>query len=305
MTEPTTRLDLRVVALPDVGSRSRARRVIEQGKVTVDGAVVTDPGRMVPPTAQVAIAWNKPGTGREATQARAGLVTAGLVLLHEDKRILAFDKPVGLLTDSASTEQARYEDSLRKRAKAWLKSRGLEAHVVHRIDRDTSGVVLIACDEAAREQVMAQFRARTPERVYDAVVHGRVKADQATWTDWMAWDRAQLVQRPCAPDHPDAFRAQAHMTVVERFQNATWIRVSLVSGRRNQIRLQSQLRGHPLVGERLYLPEGWRAPARPTLGRQALHARRITIAHPDTGAPLTVEAPWPRDLHELVASLPR
>ncbi len=299
------RLDKRIVDLENVGSRSRARRVIDEGKVTVNGEVVRDSGMMVPDDAVVAVEWNKAGTARKKVEAKRGLTDAGLVILFEDERLLALNKPVGLLTDTATKAQARSEDSLRKRARAYLKAKGADAFVVHRIDRDTSGMVLIAKDEGASENLRAQFRAQTPTRVYDVVVHGRVVDDEAEWVDVMAWDRRNRVQRPVPDDHPDAFRASAHMRVVERYATSTRLEVSLVSGRRNQIRLQCMLRNHPLIGERLYIHDDWHRPAEPSLERQALHGRRLEVFHPSGSGRQRFDAPWPKDFKTLVRSLSR
>lgn len=297
------RLDRIVVELQDVGSRSRARRVIEQGKVTVDGDVVTDPGASVESGSVVAIDWNRAGTARKKVAARKGLRSAGLAILYEDDRLIALDKPSGLLTDTATREQARTRDSLRKRVRKYLKARGSDAFVVHRIDRDTTGVVLVAKDAEAAEHLRAQFRARAPVRVYDVVVYGIVAEDAAEWVDVMAWDRGLRIQKPVPDDHPDAFRASANMRVIQRGKGATYLQVSLVTGRRNQIRLQCMLRDHPLVGERLYVRDDWRRPKGPRFDRQALHARSLEIVHPQTGEPLRIEARWPQQFRRLVESL--
>lgn len=300
--EPT-RLDRVVVDLQDVGSRSRARKVIDQGKVTVDGEVVRDGGAMVQPGATVALDWNRVGTGAKKVAARRGLTEAGLSILHEDDRLLFLDKPAGLLTDSATREQARNQDSLRKRAQRYLRARGQKAWVVHRIDRDTTGVVLVAKDKGAAENLRHQFRTQRPVRVYDLVVHGVVRSDGEEWADWMAWDRGMRLQKPVPEEHAQAFYAQCTMSVVQRFDTTTRLQVQLTSGRRNQIRLQAMLRGHPLVGERLYVEDNWRRPATPKLERQALHAALLGVAHPDRGAPIEVKAPWPEDFRKLVRSL--
>lgn len=299
------RLDQVLAEVDRIGSRSRARRVLESGKVRVDGRVVGlgDAGRKLDEGALVAVDWDRPGTSTDAVRGRQKVTSAGVVVLYDDADIVAVDKPVGLLTDTADARQLKERDSLRKRLVPWLRSQGARPFVVHRIDRDTTGVVLVAKHERAAEALRTQFRNRAPERVYLAVVDGVPSPREGGWEDPMLWDPAHKIQRRCPPDAEGAFLARARYRVVEVLDGAALIEVRLETGRRNQIRLQAQLRGHPLVGERLY-----RAPdQRPRLAfpRQALHARRLSVAHPTTGAPIVVEAPIPDDMARLLMQIRR
>lgn len=300
-------LDQLIKELPGLGSRRKAQRAIAAGKVSVDGRPCGpgDVGFKVAPGARVEVDLARPGTAPDKVRAKAKLRAADLAILFEDEHLIAVDKPPGLLTDTATVAQARRRDSVRKRVRAYLRAHRQGAFVVHRIDRDTSGVVLLAKDEASSQALRDQFRARTPTRRYDLVVHGRVDEAEATWTDLMAWDAGRRIQRVVPADHPKAFRAIATMRRVAQHPHGARLEVSLTTGRRNQIRLQAMLRGHPLVGERLYVPEGWRPPDHPSLPRQALHARSLTVEHPATGEAVRFEAPWPDDFARLVASLER
>ncbi|MEQ1569989.1 MAG: RluA family pseudouridine synthase [Myxococcota bacterium] len=294
------RLDKVLAALASVGSREKARQVLRSGKVSVDGADVgfDHAGQPVAAGARIAIAWTRPGTGAKRVAAREALSRAQVTLLFEDDAIVVADKPAGLLTDAADTEQARNEDTLRKRVKAWLGGRPV--FPAHRIDRDTTGVVVFAKTPAAREALKAQWITRSPRRVYLVVVEGRFGKQSGRFGDWMAWDGATRVQRPCEPDHPGAWFAEADFEVTRRFgDRATQLEVRLISGRRNQIRLHAMLAGHPLVGEPLYR----RREAVIPFGRQALHAYKLGLLHPTTREPVTFEAPIPADLAGLIASL--
>lgn len=299
------RLDQVLAALPRVGSRARAKRALEGGKVTVDGASVDlgAAGRRLPTGAVVEVDWDRPGSSLARVRGKRKVAAAGIRILHEDPDLVAVDKPVGLLTDTATAQQQRERDSLRKRLTPWLRAAGGRAFIVHRIDRDTSGVVLLARNEEVAERLRAQFRARTPERVYLAVVEGVPSRSEGTWEDPMVWDAPKRIQRRCAPDDPDAFVARAHYRVVEAFSGAALVEVRLETGRRNQIRLQAQLRGHPLIGERLYRSPD--QPARVSFPRQALHARKLAVVHPKTGTRVEVEAPLPSDMARLLRSLRR
>lgn len=295
------RLDRLVAAIPSVGSRQRAREALETGKVDLDDQTVglADAALPLPAGARLRVAWSRPGSAARKVRGREALERAGVRVLYEDQSVIAVDKPAGLLTDAASEEQRREEDTLKKRVRGWLG--GGEAHVVHRIDRDTTGVVLFAKTLEAARRLDQQIHRQRPERVYLALVVGEVRGDAGRFADWMVWDRAQRVQRPSRPGAPEAALAEADWRVRERLRGATLLEVRLLSGRRNQIRLHASLFGHPLVGERLYRrPEDPRGPAFP---RQALHAARLGVEHPTTRRPLVVEAPLPEDLAALIASL--
>ena len=291
------RLDRLVAAIPSVGSRSRARTALETGKIALDGQIVgpADAARTLPAGAELRVRWNQPGTGAERVRGREAMQRAGVSVLYEDPALIAVDKPPGLLTDAASEAQRREEDTLRKRVRAYL---GGEAHVVHRLDRDTSGVVLFARDLEAARRLDEQIERRSPERVYLALAVGSFPGEQGRFQDWMRWDGPARIQRACAPDAPGAVLAQADWRVQERLREATLLEVRLITGRRNQIRLHLQLAGHPLVGERLYrAPEQPRGPLAP---RHALHAARLGLLHPRSGAPLVLEAPLPADMRQMI-----
>ncbi len=296
------RLDRLLAALPSVGSREKARTALRAGKVLVDGARATpeDGGRRFPAGSRVEIEWNRPGSSARRVAGRDAMERAGVTVVFSDDAVIICDKPVGLLTDSASVQQAKSEDTLRKRMRAWVG--GGDVWPVHRIDRNTTGLVCFARSAELRMELSRQWEARTPLRCYLALVQGRMEQDRGTFSDWMNWDKAKLLQRSARPDTKGAVLAQASWEVRERFgSRATLLEVRLSSGRRNQIRLQAQLAGHPLVGETLYRDPH---PA-PTIRhpRYALHALRLGFNHPQTGEPVLFEAPPPDDLVGLFASL--
>lgn len=300
------RLDKVLASDPSVGSRRRAREAVETGKVFVDGRIVTpeEAGLPLPIGAVVEVRWNAPGTSMAKKKGEAGLTASGLRILFQDDDVVAVDKPPGLLTDTASVQQARERDSVRKRLGALLRASHREAYVCHRIDRDTSGVVLFATNEQYGQRLREQFANHQPERIYWCAVHGVVPGDAGVWVDSTRWDTGRLKLMNAAPQVPGAMPTRASWKVVERFANATVLEVQLDTGRRNQIRLQAANRGHPLIGERIYLPRGFdigslRVP------RQALHARRVGFVHPRTGKPVVVESPLAGDLVALVAGLRR
>lgn len=304
-SEEGSRLDRIVTSMRGVGSRNRAREVVVSGKVTLDGTRcgAADLGRKLAAGARVIVDWDRAGTSPEKVRTDDALLQARLVILHSDETLLAVEKPAGLLTDTATREQARERDSVKKRLGAWMKARGAAAHVVHRLDRDTSGVILLACNDQAEAHLRTQFRRHTPERVYWAAVQGRPELPEGQWQEWMAWDRVRLIQRIVRPDVEGAVLATTHYRVMDTFRcGVSVLELKLVTGRRNQIRLHAQHHGCPLVGESLYIDPDWTRMG-PVLGRQALHARRLTVVHPATGKLIRFEAALPEDLREFVKKL--
>src|SRR5262249_36629318 len=138
-----------------------------------------------------------------------------------------------------------------------LRSRGKQQpQVVHRIDRDTSGLLVVARTGPAAAALKGQFEARETERVYQAVVYGHPAPESGTWRDRLAWDGRIRLQKAVSSRDPRGGEAVSRYTVLERFADSALVEVRLVTGKRNQIRLQAQLRGHPLVGEQRYTIEG-------------------------------------------------
>lgn len=299
------RLDRVLTGLASVGSRRRAREAVETGKVFVDGRLMSpeEAGLPLPEGAKVEVRWNRPGTGAERRKAEVKLEAAGLRILYADEAIVAVDKPPGLLTDVADQKQARERDSVKKRLAAWLGAQGKDAHVCHRIDRDTSGVVLFATHDRAAEVLREQFANHQPTRVYRCWVHGWVEGDAGVWEDATRWDRDKLRLVRVNPRADGAMPTRATWRVLERFAcGVTALEVQLDTGRRNQIRLQASLRGHPLLGERVYLPPRFDIGTL-RLPRQALHAWSVAVRHPTRGGEMRFEAPLPADLRALSGRL--
>jgi 23S rRNA pseudouridine1911/1915/1917 synthase len=187
--------------------------------------------------------------------------------------------------------------------KIYLSRRGRRRpFVVHRIDRDTSGLVLFAKSEPAQLTLKEQFKRHLPERVYLAVVYGVPSPPSGTWRDHLVWDLKALIQKETSPRDPRGKEAISHYRVLETLTGASLIEVTLVTGKRNQIRIQARLRGHTLVGEVRYIygPDELRPIAFP---RQALHAHRLTFTHPVDGRDMAFELPLPDDMAGLVARL--
>jgi len=293
-------LDKFLAAADRLGSRSRAAAARERGKVFVNGAEVgAKEVRLLLKAGDEIRVWeDRPGNSRR----RAAPFTAGpLRILYEDQFLIVLDKPAGLL--AVPLERREEETSIFDQIEDHLRSHGKRKPlVVHRIDRDTSGVVLFAKDGRTHAALKQQFRERTPERVYLAIVYGHPVPEAGMWRDYLVWDSKALIQKETHPNDPRAAEAISQYRVVEKFASTSLIEVRLTTGKRNQIRIQARLRGHTLVGEVRYTfgPDELR-PIR--FKRQALHAWRLTFQHPIEQRPMTYEAPLPPDMTKLLGDL--
>jgi tRNA pseudouridine32 synthase/23S rRNA pseudouridine746 synthase len=205
----------------------------------------------------------------------------GLHLLYEDPHVLAVDKPPGLLSVPGRGE--RMADCLISR----VQRRHPEALVVHRLDMDTSGIVLMGRGPEAQRELSHLFMSRQVDKRYEALVHGVLLADHGEIdlpliTDWPRRPR-QKVDAQIGKPSLTRFR------VIERLDRTTRVALEPVTGRSHQLRVHLMALGHPVVGDDLYGPDGDRAAA----GRLMLHACHITLPHPESGVSLSVSCPTP------------
>jgi 23S rRNA pseudouridine1911/1915/1917 synthase len=297
-----TRLD-KYLASPDrLGSRPKAASALERGKVFLNEieATLGHAGTRLAAGDVVRVWIDRPGSSKTKP---APLEPGGLQIVYEDDWLLVLNKPPGLLAvplarrDEAPSVYDHVEDHLRTRGKR-------RPHVVHRIDRDTSGLVVFAKHVRAQDRLKDQFRRREPDRIYLAIVYGHPAPREGTWRDHLVWDEEALIQKETHPRDPRAKEAISDYRVLETFADTSLIEVRLHTGKRNQIRLQARLRGHTLVGEQRYVfgPASLRPIVFP---RQALHAWRLAFRHPDDDRQLRFEAPLPADMETLLAELRR
>ena len=297
--EAGIRLDKFLAAPTRVGSRGRAGSALERGKVIVNGrdTSLEDAGRRLAAGDVVRFWIDRPGSSKP----RRPPPIADLEVLYEDDALYVINKPAGLLAVPLPRREAAPSvyDFIEQHLQGRGKRRPL---VVHRIDRDTSGLVVFAKDEDTQLHLKAQLRRHEPERMYLAIVYGHPDPPAGTWRDHMVWDDAALIQKETHPRDPRAKEAISAYRVLESFRDASLIEVRLHTGKRNQIRLQARLRGHTLVGERRYVfgPDQLRPIDFP---RQALHAYRLAFAHPRDGRSMRFEAPMPEDMQALVERL--
>ena len=214
---------------------------------------------------------------------------AAPALLYEDDDLLVVDKPAGLL--SVPTPGARGRTLLDALAET-----GREVLAVHRLDREVSGCVLLARHEEARAALDALFRERALEKIYVAVVLGRLPKPAGDWKDPI------LDEGAYARVSARGKKSVTRWKVTAQHPLAAEVEVELVTGRYNQIRVHFAHHGHALVGDRKY-GRGKDDPFR--FARVALHAARLAFAHTLRANEVRAEAPWPADLRELSAQAAR
>lgn len=313
-----SRLDAFLARQEEVGSRRRASAWLDRGKVFLNGieASRADAGRLLAAGDVVELWVDRPGT---ATARARGLAAARdkLRIVIEDHAVLVADKPPGLLVEPLPQPRApaaRRSSSSAAPARPACEITMLDLvadhlrrfsarspRIVHRIDRDTSGLVVFALTAPAWIGLKWQFAKRTAVRQYFALVEGIPAPAADTWRDALAWDGRRLRQTSVGWNDPRAREAIMSYRVVERFGDVALLKVELTTGRRNQIRVQAGLRGYPLVGEKIY--RFGRAPTGPAFGRQALHAALLSFLHPATGERVTVTSPLAGDMALLLERL--
>ncbi|MHB1240456.1 MAG: 23S rRNA pseudouridine(1911/1915/1917) synthase RluD [Gammaproteobacteria bacterium] len=294
------RLDQALAELFPRYSRSRIQQWIRAGSVTVDG----QPGR---PRDRLA------GGEQVVLEPTAGAVTEiclpqaiPLDIVFEDGALLVIHKPAGLVVHPAvGNREGTLQNALLHHAPelAALPRGGL----VHRLDKDTSGLLVVARTLPAHKSLVDQIQARTVEREYDALTHGVMTAGG---TVDLPVGRHPVDRKRMAVV-PTGRRAVTHYRVRERFRTHTWARVRLETGRTHQIRvhmakLRFPLVGDPVYGGRLRIPPRASEALQEALrgfGRQALHAGRLALVHPETGARVEWQAPLPADMAALIALL--
>ncbi len=270
------KLAVRLATMFPEASRRSIKQWLEAGRVRVAGRVV------------------RRGDVEVASGDRVDLGTppppafpAPLRLVHADTEIIVIDKPPGLLTIATEHERERTAYRL---ITAWLRAQPdgtryrQPLFIVHRLDRETSGIVVFAKTPPAKLRLQDQFEARGVERIYVAVVEGRVKDERGTLRDRIAEDDSLRVRR--TRNTRAGKEAITHYRVIERRRESTVLELRLETGRRGQIRAQLAASGHPVVGDRRY------GATRDPIRRVCLHATRLGFMHPRRH-PVHYESPAP------------
>lgn len=290
-------------AIPDL-SRSRLKALIEDGAVHLAAAPVRDPAHRVQTGQTIRVAVPAPGPAAPEAQAM------DLRIVYEDADLIVVDKPAGLVVHPAAGNPDRtLVNALLAHCGPSLAGIGgvKRPGIVHRIDKDTSGLLVAAKTERAHAGLTAQFSARTVERRYDALVWGVPKPARGVITG--AIGRSSADRKKMAVVARGGRHAETLYETIEAFgAAAAHVQCRLRTGRTHQIRVHLASRGHPLIGDPVYGRARTRnADALPAVvrgfPRQALHAATLGFVHPGAGAALRFESPLPDDMARLMAAL--
>jgi 23S rRNA pseudouridine1911/1915/1917 synthase len=296
-----SRLDHFLAACELELSRSQIKRIIEEGDVSVKGVVITKPGHKLRPGDRIEVRVRPPVEARAVAQAM------DLVILHEDPHIIVIDKPAGLVVHPAPGHPDRTLVNALLAHCTDLSGVGgeLRPGIVHRLDKDTSGVMVATKSDAAHSALAAQFKRHDIEREYLAVVSPPPRELGGTFATLHG--RHPVHRKKFSSRVTRGKPAVTHYRVEDMLgRDAALVRCRLETGRTHQIRVHFADHGAAVVGDPLY---GRRhrgasmAEAARALGRQALHAAVLGFAHPITHERLRFESSLPEDMRALIATL--
>ena len=283
------RLDVFAAALAGI-TRSRAGALIRQGSVVVDGAAQAKAGFRLKPGMAVRVAL--PPAAPVALQAE----DIALDILYQDDDLAVVFKPSGMVVHpAAGNETGTLVNALLTHLDNLSGIGGeIRPGIVHRIDKDTSGLLLVAKNDFAHVALSGQIKAHTVKRAYRAIVIGGFKENEGTVEGPIGRHPTDRKRMAIVPDGRDA---TTHWTALEPLRGATLIEARLTTGRTHQIRVHMASIGHPVLGDPVYGPK--KSPC-PVQGGQLLHAFRLGFVHPRTGEEMLFEAdPEPRFIYWL------
>jgi 23S rRNA pseudouridine1911/1915/1917 synthase len=296
------RLDVALARLLPQYSRARLQRWIDEGRVQSDGEGATLRRRRVVAGERLRVRAEFIADDRVA----AGEARVPFRVVHRDAAILVIDKPPGLVVHpGAGNREGTLQNALLALDPAL--ARVPRAGIVHRLDKDTSGLMVVARTPLAHAALVRALAAREVGREYLALCQGRLTGG-GTVDEPIGRHRTQRTRMAVRPDGREAV---THYRIERRLREHTLVRAALETGRTHQIRVHLAHVGHPVVGDPVYggrkrLPRGASPTVIAALGafrRQALHAARLVLEHPTTGREVAFEAPLPGDLAALLAVL--
>ncbi|MDI6402746.1 RluA family pseudouridine synthase, partial [Balneolaceae bacterium ANBcel3] len=241
-------------------------------------------------------------------------------ILHEDDHLIVLDKPAGMVVHpSYGNWTGTLVNALLYHTRKLSSSKDQELHrpgIVHRLDKDTSGLLVVAKNDEAHHHLSKQFAKKTVHRIYRAVIWGLPQADEGTIEQPLGRDPSNR-KKMAVVEEGKGKPAITHYEVLERFDHLALIDVILETGRTHQIRVHMSWLGHPILGDPVYggdsVRYGSNTGSRKTmfqncfsiLGRQCLHARSLGFEHPETGEWLEFESPLPEDMETVIEKLRR
>lgn len=280
VAEPSELMKFLMEKLPDQG-RNNIKSLLTHRQVQVDGQVTSQYNHPLQPGQEVLINWSlvrDEGPG------------SGLKIIYEDAYIIVVDKPAGLLSMASDKEKVltayhQLTDHVR------LSNPDNRIFIVHRLDRDTSGVMMFAKNEEVKHLLQDDWKEVVADRAYAAVVEGRVKEREGIIRSWLKESKTRLMYS--SSQAGDGLEAVTHYKVLQAASDYSLLEIRLETGRKNQIRVHMQELGHPIIGDKKY-----GAGSNP-LGRLGLHAHILSFRHPVSGELMRFETEVPKKFSRL------
>jgi 23S rRNA pseudouridine1911/1915/1917 synthase len=285
------RLDAFLAARPEIGSRAAAQRLLAAGAVKVDGRRRPKNHRLAPGEEVIAVLDSAPEPDPAAPP---------YAIVHEDEHLMVVDKPAGVVVHPAAGHRAgTLAQALAGRAAGGPDPE--RAGIVHRLDRDTSGLLVVAKSERAHAALRRMMREREVRREYLALVAGHPDTESGTIEGQLGRDRVRRTVVSARTDRPRS--AVTHFRVLERLPRTSLLRVRLETGRTHQIRAHLAAIGHPVCGDRQY--GGGVCGALLGLAHQFLHSQKLMFTHPVTGETVACESKPPAELRRALDAAKR
>lgn len=281
-------------------SRAKIQSLIKAGEITINDKA---PKPHTPVQLNDVVVYPKISTKPPKQE----VSTIELPILYEDDDLVIINKPAGLIVHRTNEIDTRpsVADLLIKKYRGIKKvgDNPLRPGIVHRLDREVSGVMVIAKTQAMFENLKQQFQNHTVEKKYTTLVYGKLPKDHDVITFAIARSKSQgrMVARTGDQEGKEAI---TEWDVITRYKNTTLLDVKILTGRTHQIRVHFLAIDHPVVGDRLYRKKNMRHTKERNLGRLFLHARSLTI-HLANGKKKTVSAPLPKELKAILDALPK
>lgn len=274
LSNSMTLLEVLALLYPE-SSKSTLRSWLKVGRVQVDGQV-TKVANQVIHAGQVVVVGEQPK-----------FVGDEIRIVYEDRHIIAVDKPKGLLTVATDFDETNNLHTILKD-----KFRPKRVYPVHRLDQDTSGIIIFALTDLAREGLKGVFERHEIERHYAAIVEGHLKEKSGVWSSYQYEDKGYYVRTTHIPEQGRL--AVTHYTVIRESPKYSLLDLKLETGRKNQIRVHCREAGHPVAGDEKY------GAVTDPIKRLCLHARLLVLDHPVTKKRMTFESPLPASFKQVV-----
>lgn len=272
--EKTPMLDALAMMAPDC-SKTTLRSWLKEKRVLVDGEIAPANLEVIEAGQTISLAQ------------KVRYLPEQIQLLYHDKYIIVIDKPETILSVSTDFEKKMTAHSILKN-----EFRPAKVHVVHRLDQDTSGVMLFALSEEAQQGLKNDFEKHNIERCYNAIVEGHLSESEGTWRSYLYEDKNYVVHS--TQDKAKGSLAVSHYKVLGQTRKYTWLEVQLETGKKNQIRVHCMDAGHPVAGDKKY------GAATDPIKRLCLHACYLAFRHPITKKMMSFKSPLPESFHKII-----